>query len=631
MIKNKNNIILIKKIGLGLVIYLLLVCSLAYIQPKKVAFSYQGPTCTRQITALPDLQKSDGDTSFEISFQDRLKIGNFSILAAKTCFNAKKAPSQGQVTVKTSLYGKNIASKNYRLSISEKPALTQLSNILTEPISTIRPINLSLTKNDEIFDYKLGIDNKDTVCDTHNTSIICNIEPLKLLQGKEYSIKLVRYFKGQKVDTVVEKPIKTIQATSLVKSSLTNKQVIYDKPTSFELEFDKTVVKALVSLEKIQKDSASKIDIKSEYLDKKILIQIAKDLDRDSEYRLSVNNLEANDGSALLEPLAINFSTSGGPKVVSINASSSGEPQSKTMVITFDQPIVESQSVAPFVSVSGVTASVSRNKNQIFITYNNAPLCQNINVQVKAGLKSDYDIEQKYSWSYNTRTICHTTSVIGYSVGGRAILAHTFGSGSKVILYTGNIHGSEVSSKYLMDEWTNELERNFDNIPKDRKVVIVPTINPDGLASRSRNNAHNIDLNRNFGAFDWQTDTYSGSGQLVAGGGGSAPMSEPEAKAIANLTVSLMPRLTMSFHAAAGYAIGNQAGDSTNLANIYSNLSGYRNMTGVNGAFSYPITGTYDDWARDRYGLTNVLVELSNSYNSEFYRNKSALWAMLKS
>ena len=87
----------------------------------------------------------------------------------------------------------------------------------------------------------------------------------------------------------------------------------------------------------------------------------------------------------------------------------------------------------------------------------------------------------------------------------------------------------------------------------------------------------------------------------------------------------------MSFHGSAGYAIANQAGDSAALASIYSQLSGYSNMTGNSSAFSYSITGTYDDWMRENYGFTSVLIELSSNSSSEFSRNKTALWAMARS
>jgi predicted deacylase len=199
-----------------------------------------------------------------------------------------------------------------------------------------------------------------------------------------------------------------------------------------------------------------------------------------------------------------------------------------------------------------------------------------------------------------------------------------------VVLYVGSIHGNEYSTKYLLDEWIDELETNANNIPDNRKLVVVPLLNPDGLARSSRYNAGGIDLNRNFPTEDWQKNVYSPSNQLITGGGGSTSLSEPESKAIANLSTQLRPILTMSFHGSAGYAIANQAAGSAALAAKYAQMTGYNNMTGVSGAFSYPITGTYDDWLREKYGLKSILIELSSNTYSEFSRNKAALWEMVK-
>jgi predicted deacylase len=182
-----------------------------------------------------------------------------------------------------------------------------------------------------------------------------------------------------------------------------------------------------------------------------------------------------------------------------------------------------------------------------------------------------------------------------------------------------------------MEAWINELEANARKIPEGRQIVVIPTLNPDGVAANSRYNSAGIDLNRNFQTADWVTDITTPSNQPLPGGGGPSPLSEPESQAIANFTLQIMPRLTMSFHSSASYAIGNQGGDSAALASTYSSMTGYRNMTGNSGAFSYPITGTYDDWIRERCGLASVLVELSSSYSSEFSRNKAALWAMARS
>jgi predicted deacylase len=182
-----------------------------------------------------------------------------------------------------------------------------------------------------------------------------------------------------------------------------------------------------------------------------------------------------------------------------------------------------------------------------------------------------------------------------------------------------------------MDSWVSELEAKAKDIPATRQVVVVPVVNPDGIAANRRNNNNNVDLNRNFATSNWQKDITSPSNQPIPNGGGSAPMSEPETQAIAGLTSRLQPRLTLSYHSVAGYAIGNEAGDSAALAATYSQLSGYQNMTGNGGAFDYSTTGTYEDWIAQRLGLPSLIIELASSTNSEFARNRSALWAMVRS
>lgn len=51
-------------------------------------------------------------------------------------------------------------------------------------------------------------------------------------------------------------------------------------------------------------------------------------------------------------------------------------------------------------------------------------------------------------------------------------------------------------------------------------------------------------------------------------------------------------------------------------------------MTGASGAFSYEVTGTYDDWICEKLGRASVLVELTTNSYAEFSRHKAALSAM---
>ena len=182
-----------------------------------------------------------------------------------------------------------------------------------------------------------------------------------------------------------------------------------------------------------------------------------------------------------------------------------------------------------------------------------------------------------------------------------------------------------------MDNWIKELEANARALPVGRKIVVIPEVNPDGVAAGTRNNANNVDLNRNFDVSDWQSDITDTWGNPIPNGGGKAPMSEPETKALANFTTQLRPKITMSFHSIGGLVIANQAGNSSSLASRYASLTGYRNATGQSSTtFDYAISGTYDDWIAEKLGLPSVLVELGSHTYSQFPLNVGALWQMAR-
>ncbi|HEV2790785.1 MAG TPA: DUF2817 domain-containing protein [Solirubrobacterales bacterium] len=127
-------------------------------------------------------------------------------------------------------------------------------------------------------------------------------------------------------------------------------------------------------------------------------------------------------------------------------------------------------------------------------------------------------------------------SVIGHSVQGRPIVSVRLGPPDAALkmLVVGDIHGNERAGM--------RIARLLIALgaPRDAELLVVPTINPDGVAARTRGNAHGVDLNRNF-PFDWRP---------LSGGeySGPRPLSEPESRAAHRLILREKPDVTIWFH-----------------------------------------------------------------------------------
>jgi protein MpaA len=153
--------------------------------------------------------------------------------------------------------------------------------------------------------------------------------------------------------------------------------------------------------------------------------------------------------------------------------------------------------------------------------------------------------------------------VFGRSVQGRPLIAWYRGPTSAVrrVLVIGAVHGNEAAGVALV---RNLLRQPA---PTRAELIAVPDLNPDGVALGVRQNAHRVDLNRNF-PYRWQRLGRPGDQQYS----GSGPLSEPESRALAALVRQVRPTVTVWFHQPVG--VVDESGGSVEVEQRFAGLLG---------------------------------------------------------
>lgn len=598
--------------------------------PRTVQFSYSSPTCVPQLTIFPQILKGERSDIYKLTIKDETRVFGYPLFAHSVCAQAIDVPKEGETKLSLAPFGWLIGKKNFIIKTAEHSTIAV--DGLSKPLAVAQPLKLDLSRPDTIFTYKIASNQKVSTCNPSGSAVLCDLKEVGMNQGGEYMLSVDRYFNSKKVETIVEKTIKTLSAATIVGSSVVNDQTIYDKPTSLTFTADKTLKSSKVTATVSVDDKAPRqVPLMTEVNDKVVTVRFSEPLVRSSTYAVTLDEVEAMDGSSLEVPYESTFKVSGGPKVTGVSVGSSGVSSNASIVIQFDQALQDNQDITKYVSISGGGATITKSADKAIVKLSGLPKCTDFTLKVTKGLMSKYDIESTTDWQYASRTICHTVGTIGYSVQGRAINAYYFGNGPTTILYTGAIHGNEQSSRYVTQQWIEELEAKARDIPADRQIVVVPIVNPDGIARSGRNNANSVNLNRNFPTFNWTSDTPVSSGTTEQGAGGPSALSEPESKALADFTVRLQPRFVVTYHSKGSLVNSNDVGISIGLGQQYARLAGYGYISNAatNETFGFTMTGTYEDWLIER-GIPAILIELNTDTGYHFIQNKAAMWAMLR-
>jgi hypothetical protein len=189
--------------------------------------------------------------------------------------------------------------------------------------------------------------------------------------------------------------------------------------------------------------------------------------------------------------------------------------------------------------------------------------------------------------------------VIGTSVQGRDIVADRMGTpGGRAVLVIGVIHGDEVKGVEV-----TRLLRTLPT-PKGVDLWLVDSMNPDGVAASTRENANDVDLNRNFERGWSYIPRDPSHGQYS----GEAPADQPETRALQRFLLDIRPAVVLWFHQDANVITVN--GARPEIPTAYGKLVGLG--TG-DVPCSQRCTGTASTYANSVPGATSFLVELPGS------------------
>ena len=240
-----------------------------------------------------------------------------------------------------------------------------------------------------------------------------------------------------------------------------------------------------------------------------------------------------------------------------------------------------------------------------------------------------------------SKKINHSSiDIIGLSVLKRYIYSVCFDFNSKhTVIIHGAIHAREHITTDLICLLIKDISSNYEKYTKMNfpNIIFVPMVNPDGVElvynglksvsdknkrkellkingsndfSLFKANANGVDLNTNFDA-KWgsgdQNKVFPASSDYI----GLCPMSEPEVRALALLTINTKACFTISYHSKGQeiyYEFFNKKENikrDRKIAKLISKKLHYRirNLQNVSG-------GGYKDWCIYRLDIPAVTIEV---------------------
>lgn len=164
---------------------------------------------------------------------------------------------------------------------------------------------------------------------------------------------------------------------------------------------------------------------------------------------------------------------------------------------------------------------------------------------------------------------------------------------NKTILIIGVVHGDEPQGKFLIE---NYLENPIDS---RNRVLFIPCLNPDGLELKTRANANEIDINRNFPTKNWAREPFASEYF-----GGEEAASEIETKFVIEIIEEYKPDVILTLHAP--YKVVNYDGPAKDIAEKISEIINYPATTDI----GYPTPGSFGTYAGIERNIPTITLEL---------------------
>jgi murein peptide amidase A len=158
------------------------------------------------------------------------------------------------------------------------------------------------------------------------------------------------------------------------------------------------------------------------------------------------------------------------------------------------------------------------------------------------------------------------------------------------------MHGDERESQVLAAQF---LASTPPDSLGERRVGVVPLVNPDGFERNQRVNANGVDLNRNYPTQDWaelnaNTIYYSGP----------AAASEPETQFILHILEQYPPRKIITLHTP--YKVINYDGPALALAETMAESNGYPVVADI----GYVTPGSFGTYVGKERNIPTITLEL---------------------